>query len=110
MQRKFEEKREITESISRTICDICGDIVMDKPFIRLYATDDSRPSSRDDSLEVCTPACLEKNIKGIRCVLDGKMIPGADTGIREKNYATEKCEDVEYKKSPKIYIPISIGK
>jgi len=110
MKRKFEEKREITESISRTVCDICGDVVVDnKPFVRLYATDDNRPTAWDEMLDVCTPACLEKNIKGIRCVLDGKMVPAADTGIRKSDkYSDEKCE--EAKPYTKIIKPLYIGK
>jgi hypothetical protein len=111
MKRVFEEKEEVVRKIERTICDICGDVVMDnKVFIRLFATDDNRPTSYDDMLDICTPACLEKNIKGIRCVFDGKMVPAADTGIRKEKYYDDcKAEAAPSMKS-KIIIPISIGK
>lgn len=111
MKRKFEEKREITESISRTVCDICGEVVVDnKPFITLYASDSYHPIGQDETLEVCTPACLEKNIKGIRCVLDGKMVPSADGGGgRKKDDECYEKAEVPMMKS-KIVVPLYIGK
>jgi hypothetical protein len=111
MKRRFEEKREVTHTVSRTVCDICGEVVMDdKPFVRLYATDDYQPVSWDEALEVCTPDCLAKNIAGIKLILDGKMIPSAKISMSKKDRAEDCKEAPSYSKASQIIIPISIGR
>jgi hypothetical protein len=109
MKRVFEEKREVTERINRTVCDICGEVVMgDKPYIRMYATDGDHLVSTNDGLEICTPDCLAKNIDGIKLILDGKMIPSVQDSPREyKKYDDEKCEALP---TLKLFKPIYIGK
>lgn len=109
MKRKFEEKREVTESISRTVCDICGEVVMrNKSYIRVSPASDHQMTDYDDELEICSTECLEKNIKGIRCILDTRVVHTVSDTDNRKAYTAP--ESSSGSKDTDIIIPIYIGK
>jgi len=88
MRKDFKEKKEVEITVRRTVCDICDSVVEDgiaavrlSTFIERATTpemfyNNSIPPGAA-FLEICSAACLEKNIKGIILILNSKMIPSA---------------------------------
>ena len=88
MQKQFDEKREVSVKITRTVCDICGDVAKDgSAVIRVQARreesyDSTRPYGigigHTPGIDVCSVECLVKNANGIALVLNTKTIPSID--------------------------------
>jgi hypothetical protein len=84
MQKEFKEKKEIDVDVSRTVCDICGDVTKEGDAIiriQVKREEPHHPGSiygggySHQHLDICSADCLAKNINGITLVLNTKIIP-----------------------------------
>jgi len=81
------------------VCDLCGSIAdLEKPFmqLRVVAPDVGTEKFRD----ICTPDCLEKNLKGLILQVSLSDIPAAVHKMKE---------GLKKKEGPKPYIEKEVG-
>ena len=89
MRKSIEKKKTITVKVNVTACDLCGNTIINKAYIRISIcgidSNNNQCESDGNVKDICSISCLKHNLKGLELQYAVRDIPAVESVIRERN-------------------------